>query len=249
MATKQERPTLKTNRAAALAMEAPVSHNLLGQRLGRKGLVTRQRILTAAQYLLDNPDTTISLSAVAREASLSMAAIYLYFADLTELLLALLAPAAAMAEASHIADLREHWEDDEVHERCLGFIRAYRAYWEAHSGLFLLRNQLADGGDLRMKKNRVDASKPLIALIVNQMGGAHDRRPFNHRAMAAVLTTGIDRVITVHLAGVTLPAEIPDNYVEEMPDGYVEDVLVAQARLLEFSIREGRLHSETALAR
>ena len=197
--------------SAALSEEAPVSHNLLGQRLGRKGLVTRQRILTAARHLLDNRDTPISLSAVAREASLSMTAIYLYFADLTELLLALLVPVAEEAEESHIADMREHWSDDQLTGRCHRFIQAYHRYWEAHAGLLLLRNQL---------------------------GGAQDRLPFNHRAMAAVLITGVDRVMTIHSAGVTPTAE--------MPKDYLEDVLFAQARLLELAIREGRLHSETA---
>lgn len=232
---------MNSKSSAALSTEAPVSHNLLGQRLGRKGLFTRQRILSAARHLLDNRDAPMSLSAVAREASLSMTAIYLYFTDLTELLLALLVPVAEAAEESHIADLREHWSDDQLAERCQRFIHAYRGYWEAHSGLLLLRNQLADGGDERMKANRIDASTPLIALIVDQMGGAQDRRPFNHRAMAAVLITGIDRVMTVHSAGVTPTAE--------MPKDYREDVLFAQGRLLELAIREGRLHSETVQPR
>jgi len=229
---------LNRKSSAALSEEAPVSHNLLGQRLGRKGLVTRQRILTAARHLLDNRDTPISLSAVAREASLSMTAIYLYFADLTELLLALLVPVAEEAEESHIADMREHWSDDQLTGRCHRFIQAYHRYWEAHAGLLLLRNQLADAGDERMKENRIAASTPLIALTVGQMGGAQDRLLFNHRAMAAVLITGVDRVMTIHSAGVTPTAE--------MPKDYLEDVLFAQARLLELAIREGRLHSETA---
>ena len=77
-----------------MAKAAPVeqdslSHNLLGQRLGRKGRDTRERILAATQRLLDGPiDAPISLSAVAREASLGMTTLYLYFSDLTELLLA-----------------------------------------------------------------------------------------------------------------------------------------------------------------
>ena len=48
----------------------PVSHNLNGQRLGRKGRDTRARILAATNELLANSvDVPISLSAVAREAS------------------------------------------------------------------------------------------------------------------------------------------------------------------------------------
>jgi AcrR family transcriptional regulator len=70
-----------------------LSHNLVGQRLGKKGRDTRERILAATDRLLAGPpDTAISLSAVAREASLAMTTLYIYFNDLTELLLAVLDP-------------------------------------------------------------------------------------------------------------------------------------------------------------
>ena len=54
----------------------------------------------------------------------------------------------------------------------------------------------------------------------------------SHRAMGAVLVTGIDRVMTVHATGIAPP---PD-----MPSSYADDVLRAQARLLEMAIRDGR---------
>jgi len=87
----QPTETVKPKRAAAGAK--PLSHNLNGQRLGRKGRDTRARILAATNELLAGPiDTPISLSAVARQASLGMTSLYQYFTDLTELLLALLEP-------------------------------------------------------------------------------------------------------------------------------------------------------------
>ena len=58
---------------ATVTEQAALSHNLLGQRLGRKGRDTRERILAATARLLLGPaDNVISLSAVAREASLGM---------------------------------------------------------------------------------------------------------------------------------------------------------------------------------
>src|ERR1700743_1868703 len=87
-----------------------LSHNLLGQRLGKKGRDTRDRILAATERLLAGPpDAPITLSAGAREASLGMTSLYLYFNDLTELLLAQLSATMSLARESYGDHLREHW--------------------------------------------------------------------------------------------------------------------------------------------
>src|SRR6201995_3065199 len=87
----------------------PLSHNLLGQRLGKKGRDTRERILAATERLLAGPpDAPITLSAVAREASLGMTSLYLYFNDLTELLLAQLSATMSLAREAYGDHLRGH---------------------------------------------------------------------------------------------------------------------------------------------
>src|SRR5579871_6514030 len=73
-----------------------ISHNLAGQRLGRKGRDTRERIMAAAAELIDEAgEGAISMSSVARRASLGMTSLYNYFADFTEVVLALLEPVMA----------------------------------------------------------------------------------------------------------------------------------------------------------
>jgi len=73
--------------------EAQFDTNLQGQKLGRKGRVTRERILEAALALIEDADAEpLSLSAVARRADLRISSIYTYFADLTELFLTVLDP-------------------------------------------------------------------------------------------------------------------------------------------------------------
>ena len=102
---------MKTAASSAIEKES-LSHNLQGQRLGRKGRDTRERILLAAETLLAAPPgAPITLSAVAREASLGMTTLYLYFSDFTELLLAVLDGIMATAEDSYIGRLRERWPD------------------------------------------------------------------------------------------------------------------------------------------
>ncbi|MFD2136315.1 hypothetical protein ACFSLT_16405 [Novosphingobium resinovorum] len=52
--------------AAVITACAAVSHNLNGQRLGRKGRVTRERILAAAIELIEDSEEPVTLARVAR---------------------------------------------------------------------------------------------------------------------------------------------------------------------------------------
>src|SRR5579862_4458368 len=67
----------------------PAERNQVGQKLGRRGRLTRERILAATRELLDaDPPQPLTLSAVARAAGLGMTSLYVYFKDLGELVLA-----------------------------------------------------------------------------------------------------------------------------------------------------------------
>lgn len=215
--------------------DAPLSHNLLGQRLGRKGRDTRERILAATERLLElSSDTPISLSAVAREASLGMTTLYLYFSDLTELLLAVLEPIMASAENAYVAHLRSRWPDECLNEHCLIFVEAYYAFWERHTRILHLRNSFADDAkDERMLNHRIDSSRPLIDLLVHQMdsGAAASESPVH--AMATVLLTGIERIVTV-----ATDENLPSFQVK--PSARARNLLRAEARLLELGIRDCR---------
>lgn len=222
------------------AIEKDPSHyNLAGQRLGRKGRVTRERILAATERLLvASPGTAISLSAVAREASLAMTTLYLYFSDLTELLLAVLDPIVASAEESHLSKLRGRWPDGELGERCLDFLEAYYRYWSRHSRILHLRNSFADSNDVRMRQHRIEAAMPLINLLVLQMDGDPAIGDSRTTAMATVLITGIERTITMQTDAGILQMQAGDS------DAHTRQCLEEWSKLLEFGIREGRAASK-----
>jgi AcrR family transcriptional regulator len=214
-----------------------LSHNLLGQRLGRKGRDTRDRIIAATEKLLaEPPGTPISLSAVAREASLGMTTLYLYFSDLPELLIAVLTPIMATGEASYIDPMRARWSDEELGERCLRFVQAYYTFWVANSRILHLRNGYADNSDERMRKNRIDSSRMIIELLVEQMDGSFAAPPERSPAhsMATVLLTGIERMITVATDSNFR------NFVPENTDPWIRSLMQAEARLLELAIRDLR---------
>jgi AcrR family transcriptional regulator len=220
--------------ATSAAENEPLSYNLQGQRLGRKGRDTRERILAAAEKLLAGPPgPAVTLSAVAREASLAMTTLYLYFSDLTELLIAVMQRIMASAETRYIGKLRGRWADDAVSERCLDFVESFHAFWAQHARLLHMRNSIADEHDERMLKARVQFSREMIELFVDQMDGdtaAVDSPIF---AMGSVLLTGIERLITV-----TTDVNFPNLPADP---ARVRSLLAAEARLLELAIVDGRV--------
>jgi AcrR family transcriptional regulator len=217
-----------------LGQEA-VSHNLLGQRLGRKGRDTRERIISALERLLaGSVDAPITMSAVAREASLGMTTLYLYFSDLPELLLAVLNPIMESAEQSYIGQLRPRWPDEELGDRALAFVTAYHGFWIKHARVLHLRNALADANDERMWAYRVQASTTVVELMVQQMDG--DPNPRNSTAfhIAQVALTGVERMLTV------ATGSHPKNVFPSEHDDVAQMRRRAEVRLIELVIRDGR---------
>ncbi len=217
-----------------VADDASLSHNLLGQRLGRKGRDTRERILAAAERLFADPQCqAVTLSAVAREASLGMTTLYLYFNDLTELLLAVLDPIMSSAEASYVGQLRTRWPDEALSDQALSFVMAFHAFWERNSRVLHLRNTYASGQDVRMARHRLAAARPLIDLLMFQMDAQPSGSDSPAWGLATALLTGIERLITM-----STDADLPYVFGSLRPN--VPNLLDGQACLLELGIRHGR---------
>ena len=211
------------------------TYNLNGQKLGRKGRETRDRIIAAAQNLLSDPDAPpLTLSGVAREVSLGMTSLYNYFGDLTELLLALLEPVMADAESAYIVKLRTPWPDEALNQYCLDYVEAFYSFWARNARLLHLRNSLADGRDARMARHRVLAATPVIKLFVDQMGQDPTILRSEAFGMATVLYTGIERVVTV-ATDANMRSLLQGNFLQN-----IEHYLHAEARLLELGIRDFR---------
>lgn len=238
--------------AAALGDESPLSHNLLGQRLGRKGRDTRARILSATERVLADPATAFTLSAVAREAELRITSLYLYFADLSELLGAVLEPVMASAEESYVAELRQVWPDASLGEHCLRFVEAYYAFWQRHTRVLHLRNSYADNGDWRMWRYRLAGSRPLASPLLEQMES--DPQSFSSPAsfVVSALLIGIERMATTatdvrfpDLAGYADPA----RPVAVDPQAQVAGLIKAEAKIFELAIAHGRAEARGAAGR
>ena len=238
---RQEREAAKV----AIAAAAPppyvasgsgdeVSHNLAGQRLGRKGRDTRDRIIAAAAELLAEADSeTFSMSAIARRASLGMTSLYNYFTDQTELLLAVLEPVMATAESAYLGQLRDQWPDQDLAERCKAFVLAYHSFWAQHSRLLHLRNHMADNGDPRMMRQRVESTQPIIRLLLKQMDREARLDVSSAGSMATMTMIGIERSVTI-ATDQQLPELMGWNF------GAADRFVAPGARLLELAIRDAR---------
>lgn len=222
----------------AAAAPEPISHNLNGQRLGRKGRDTRERIIAAAQEILaEPPGELITLSEVSRRAAVRMGTLYLYFADLTELILAVLEPIMATVEEEYVHLVREYWPDDQLAERAFEFVRAYYGFWSKNARILHLRNSMADRGDERMMQHRVRSAIPVMRLLVIQMGSRPADRGTPYSSMATALMTGLERVATV-----MTDAKLP--FILDEPVNPTSYLFEAEGRLFELAIRDQRLKSK-----
>ena len=227
---------LKSARTAA----KPLLHNPQGQKLGRKGRITRERILVAAAKLIrESDDLQLSLSAIAREAGIGMTSLYNYFADITEVLIALLEQAMVGAEETYLAHLRTRWSDESLAKECQVFLEGFAQFWAQNANLPHLRNNVADQRDQRMIEHRVTATKEIISLLVAQMDGEFEGGDGTAHSISSTLYMGIERSISVS-NNPDLPSNLPGPL---RPD--IDKFLGAHALLLDFGIRKMRRQNAT----
>lgn len=224
--------------AATMMPPPPVSHNLVGQRLGRKGQETRERILAAMLGLLEDHDgPPVTLTSVAREASVGMTTLYLYFPDMGDLLLSTLKRVMDSSEQAFVHRLRERWPDASLGERSQDFLHAHYAFWKRHARLLHMRNSFADASDPRVLAYRTEVSRPVLDLLVLQMDGDPAVTDTMSQHMATVLMVGFERVATVMTNPLFYNGE---GDADAGKRAYVDKLVNAQARVIELSIRSQR---------
>lgn len=215
---------------------APSERNLVGQKLGRKGLLTRERILAATRELLAaEPPQPLTLSAVARAAGLGMTSLYVYFKDLGELVLALLEPVMASAEDAYVRLVRQRWDDGTLGEATQTFVFAFHGFWREHSRLLHLRNAMADQRDQRMTEQRIAMARGVINLLGRQMDAPASRDTGIEYDLASVLFTGLERVVTI-ATDQDLQATFPPTIRPRFRGATLEQ----QARVLALAIADER---------
>lgn len=213
-----------------------VDTNLQGQRLGRKGRVTRDRIIAVTRELIEDPTAgDLSISAVARRAELRVSSIYNYFPDLSDLFMTTIEPIIEQAQQGYLRVVADYWSDDQLGEKCAEFVEAFRLYWEQNVRVFHLRNSLAQQHEPRVLLQRINSARKVVSLLEAQMSHPVRGKSEVAQDMASVLYAGLERVATI-VSDELLNAPYPSN-VERR---FGNHTLKQQARLLELAIREER---------
>jgi AcrR family transcriptional regulator len=185
--------------AQAAAADDCVAVNKSGQSLGQKGHRTRLRILEATRRLIEaQRGLAPAAAAVAREAGISSPTFYLYFTDVGEAILDVVAEIAHEFEPV-VTLLAEDWPRERTYELAQAFTAAYFAYWTSHAAILRVRNRLADQGDERFMELRIEQggrlTEPLAAKL--SPGVIEGQEVAQRAAVAGVLTTALERTATV----------------------------------------------------
>ncbi len=216
-----------------------VSHNLFGQRLGRKGQETRERILATALRLIEvSHGLPLTLSAVAREASVGMTTLYLYFPDLSDLMLAVLTRVTSDVDAAFEAQLGSRWPDGTLQKSCIDFLRAYYEFWGRHAQVLHMRNRYADAGDNRFLEYRTRACRPLITALMRQMDTAIKDRDTASGGMATIMMISFERLATIINSPSFLAAIKEDAIHDE--SRFIERLIWSEAEMMTLVIRQQR---------
>jgi AcrR family transcriptional regulator len=143
--------------------------NQQGQTIGRKGFLTRQKLMEAARKLLDvySPVELTAVS-IAKEAGTSSASFYMYFEDTRDILFALATEAGTAMSSIHEI-VQQPWEPDAVYTHSLRLVETFNAIWHEHRQVLRFRNLEADRGDPRFEALRMNTYIPFIDKLARQI--------------------------------------------------------------------------------
>lgn len=167
------------------------------QELGRKGLETRRRLMTAAQELLRTMSAvSLTAAAIARHAKTSSATFYVYFDDVSDVVLALAAEASD--DIDDVMAVLATWRGGQATEEgARAFFAVYRAYWDAHRAILGIRNMEADRGDPRFLRIRGDVGLRIIRELGALIREGHPDDSLTEEqavARATVIFAAIERI-------------------------------------------------------
>lgn len=162
--------------------------NQNGQAMGRKGMETRRRLMDTTVGLLENGRLRdVRVADITRAAGMSTATFYVYFSDVTDVVLAALEE-LDQSPPELLALIDADWADGEPEARAQRIVQAYCDNWARHHAVFRVRNLAADEGDLRFRVSRGNAIRGLLAA-----GAAAIRRA----QLAVWVDPGLDPVATI----------------------------------------------------
>ena len=175
--------------------------NQAGQRMGPKGLATRQRIIDALVELLAvHPLRDIKTMHVTRMIGAAPSRFGLYFADMEEALLAAIAD-HPQASAELMDKLESDWNGPDAAAMIRDFVVTYLDYWERNFDLLKARNLAADEGDERFLEIRREQATPLREALAAKVEAAQAVRRLpihlHPSSIAGVILAALERMTAI----------------------------------------------------
>lgn len=177
-------------------MTEPVA--LDGRSLGKRGALTRRRLLDATAHLLESEGVRdLRVVEIARDVGTSPATFYQYFRDVDEAVLALAAEVAE--DLQPVADaLTRPWTSAGGMGAARTMVEAFMRSWERHRAVLRTRNLAAQEGDPRFRAVRNSSLQPLVEALAEQIAGAQRNgavdRVLSPMAAAAAMVSMTERV-------------------------------------------------------
>ncbi|HSO94635.1 MAG TPA: TetR family transcriptional regulator [Acidimicrobiia bacterium] len=139
-----------------------------GRSLGRRGTLTRRRLLDATRDLLETRGLRdLRVVDIARAAGTSPATFYQYFRAVEDAVL-VLAEEAAEDLGGVLAGLDEPWSDESSHRMVDAFVDS----WSQHRAVLRTRNLAAQEGDQRFRAVRNASLRPITEALAAKIGEA-----------------------------------------------------------------------------
>jgi AcrR family transcriptional regulator len=165
--------------------------------LGRKGKLTRLRLMTAARKLLQTHSAvSLTATAIARQAKTSSATFYVYFDDVKDVVLALASEVSE--DLGQVQEALGGWRAGmDAEQGAQAFFTAYRAYWDRHRAILSIRNMEADRGDPRFLAVRSRSGMSIITKLAAVIRDGHTLGSLNDEqsiARATVIFAAIERL-------------------------------------------------------
>ena len=181
--------------------------NKHGQKMGRKGLVMRKRIMEKALELIrDSSYKDLTVADVAYEADTSTSTFYVYFADIEDVLFACVEEADQ--DLSSIMDvLNREWTKENMDSMVSEFVDSYTNIWEKHAVELRICNQEADQGNIRFLQFRLDSTKDIIEGLEKKVAEAqpHTNNPLS---LTLVLFTAMERLAGANFRSMAGPTRV-----------------------------------------
>jgi AcrR family transcriptional regulator len=173
-----------------------------GRSLGRRGALTRRRLLDATSVLLETHGIRVlRVVDIAREVGSSPATFYQYFPDVETAVLAL-AEEAGDEIVPLAARLDRPWDATRGLDDARALVDGFVDYWDRHRAVLRTRNLAAQEGDERFRDVRhrtlSEFMARLTAKIAEARSDGHVVDEMSPLAASAALVALIERMAAFH---------------------------------------------------